>query len=92
MLLAIHEVMANGWVVWEDNKYVSVSRRRFASVSAVGPAGLRLEVRGAVGEVVGLTALRPTWRRQPSGAPSGWTVALERATIGPHGMAVVEWQ
>ena len=99
VLLAIHEVLSNGWVVWEEGKYVSVSRRRFASIRE-SDAGLRVELRGAPSEVVELTALRPQQHHyqqwgdgvMANESVSGWTVVSERVTISQSGVAVVELQ
>jgi hypothetical protein len=97
VLLAIHEVLSNGWVVWEEGKYVSVSRRRFASIRE-SDAGLRVELRGAPSEVVELTALRPQQQwgdgvmAKSNESVSGWMVVSERVTISQSGVAVVELQ
>ena len=54
------QVMAGGWVVWEEGKYVSVSRHRFQSVQQNGDSGgLHVTLKGAAQEVVQLIALRP---------------------------------
>ena len=94
-LLAIHEVPASGWLVWEAEKYVSLSRARFQSVSALA-AGLRVELRGAVGEVVKLVALRPVAAAASgtvaSAGPAEWTVLQVSVAIGASGLATVEIQ
>ena len=97
VLLAIHAVMPNGWVVWEEGKYVSVSRRRFRSVEEVGGgASLRVTVGGAPGEVVELTALRPTTGGLAGpglhpGSHRGleWTVHSVKATVGAGAVVTV---
>jgi hypothetical protein len=35
VLLAIHQPLPNGWVLWEEDKYVSVSRGRLFNVTAL---------------------------------------------------------
>eukprot|EP01051_Picozoa_sp_SAG22_P009244 SAG22_NODE_757_length_7441_cov_29.224326_3_plen_157_part_00 len=96
VLLAIHKVMPGGWVVWEEGKYVSVSRRRFRSVEEVGGgASLRVTVGGAPGEVVELTALRPTTgglagRRPGPHRGLEWTVHSVKATVGAGAVVTVD--
>lgn len=87
VLLAIHGVLRNGWVVWEDNKYVSVSKRRFVSLAA--PAGsVDATVSGKPGEVVRLVALRPhgdghaVVRGGKGAASRGWTVVTADVIVG----------
>ena len=97
-LVAIHEVPASGWVVWEEDKYVALSRQRFLAVGALGGAGssgLRVELRGAAGEVVKLVALRPgAAAAGTAAAPAAaeWTVVSVHATIGADGTASVAIQ
>jgi hypothetical protein len=80
-------VMAAGWVVWEEGKYVSVSRRRFQSVQADRDAGiLHIALRGAVSEVIRLTVLRPGGV-EPYGEE--WTVVSVNATVGSDGTVSV---
>eukprot|EP01043_Picozoa_sp_COSAG02_P056000 COSAG02_NODE_6577_length_3484_cov_1.829542_2_plen_344_part_00 len=88
VLLSIHEVFENGWVVWEEGKYVSVSRRRFARVRELD-AGLHLELRGSPGEVVELTALRPHDNNVAAGR---WTVLTDNVTIGAMGFTAIRLQ
>ena len=87
VLLALHEVLPTGWVLWEEDKYVSLSRARFQSVAALA-AGLQVVLRGAAGEVVKLVALRPD---AASGATE-WTVVAVHATIGSDGLASIDIQ
>jgi len=92
VLLAVHEVPASGWLVWEAGKYVSLSRQRFAGVvGAPEAAGLRVALRGAAGEVVKLVALRPG-AAVARGAAEEWTVVEADATIGADGLATVQFQ
>ena len=84
VLASIHQVMENGWVVWEEGKYVSVSRRRFENVDAAGP-GLRVRLRGAVGETVKLVALQP----RSAEAVAEWTVVRVNAVIGEGGSTAI---
>jgi hypothetical protein len=58
VLLAVHGVLSNGWVLWEDGKYVSVSKRRFRHM-IVSNASIALTISGSPGEIVHLVALRP---------------------------------
>ena len=81
--------MAAGWVVWEECKYVSVSRRRFQSVQADRHAGvLHIVLRGAVSEIVKLTVLRPIAVDSKADGQE-WTVISMNATIGSNGTASV---
>lgn len=82
VLVAMHEVMPGGWVVFEEKKYVSLSRRRFKSVREV-EATLVLTLSGAVSEVVELVALRPR------GGGREWTVVTVRVVIGDAGLTTV---
>ena len=82
MLLAVHEVMANGWVLWEEGKYASVSSQRFERVDAT-PAGLSVTVRGPPDEAVELIALRPrarTWSIDVSSDTDGRGSGAARAS------------
>jgi hypothetical protein len=88
VLLATHEVLPNGWVVWEDGKYVSVSRRRFSLVQAVA-TGLEVTVSGAAAEVVQLVALRPTTAARRDEPGVEWTVASRHVIVGADGTATV---
>ncbi len=77
--------MAAGWVVWEEGKYVSVSRRRFQSVQEDRDAGtLHIVLRGAKSEVVRLTALRPGAVGSKVDGQE-WTVVSMNATVGSDG-------
>ena len=88
VLIAIHEVPAGGWLVWEEGKYVPVSSRRFKHVETTtlggGGGGLSVTLAGAPGEVVVLTALQPRGGLG-SDAPE-WTVHAIRQTVGKAGV------
>jgi hypothetical protein len=77
-------------VVFEEGKYVALSRRRFKSVHAHGPsAALVVTLRGAVGEIVKLVALRPR-AGGPGGSGGGeWTVVTAHVAIGAAGLTTV---
>jgi hypothetical protein len=81
VLAAMHEVLSNGWVFWEDSKYVSVSRRRFEGVTPRSDS-LRVTVHGAEDEVVRVVALQPTHT-------GDWIVRIRAVQIGRNGSAVV---
>jgi hypothetical protein len=70
--------------VWEEDKYVSVSRRRFERVAEVG-GKLHVTLIGAPHELVGLMALRPRYESGGQKAVAVWTVVSVRATISPSG-------
>ena len=97
VLLAVHEVPASGWVLWEEEKYVALSRARFLAVGASG-SGLRAALRGAPGEVVKLVALRPQAAAAAAAAaadaagPSEWTVVTAQATLDSTGQGEVVFQ
>ena len=95
VLIAIHEVPAGGWLVWEEGKYVPVSSRRFKHVETTtlgggggggggSGGGLSVTLAGAPGEVVVLTALQPRGGLG-SDAPE-WTVHAIRQTVGKAGV------
>eukprot|EP00438_Fugacium_kawagutii_P003001 Skav233480 [mRNA] locus=scaffold1310:56392:61546:+ [translate_table: standard] len=59
-LLQLSPVLANGWVLLgETTKYVSVSRKRFRSVT-VTSAGISVEADGVINEEIHVVALKPT--------------------------------
>jgi hypothetical protein len=96
LLVSVHGVMDNGWVVWEDQKYVSVSKRRFASL-ATFPNSVEATVAGKPGEVVHLIALRPHGRRniqransEQATAGSGWTVVTADVLVGANGVGMIK--
>lgn len=82
---ALHTVRANGWVVWEEGKYVSVSNRRFARVTE-RPNGLEVQVRGGAGERAHLVALAPVVAA--GGATKEWTVRTMDVLIGKTGVGL----
>lgn len=76
-------------MVWEEGKYVSVSRRRFQSVQAdQGGGTLHIVLRGAASEVVRLIALRPG-AVGATGDSQEWTVVSANATVGSGGTVSV---
>ena len=79
------QVLPNGWILWEEGKYVSVSRRRFRSIQST-PTGLRVTVSGAAGEVVRLVALRPlaTATRPRSSTADGGAASMEWTVVSRH--------
>ena len=91
VLLAVHEVVAGGWVVWEGGKYAALSSARFKAIEALGAGGLRVALRGAPGEVVELVALRPE-AAAAGAAPGEWTVVTVDAALGANGEASVDIQ
>jgi hypothetical protein len=87
VLLAAHQVLANGWVVWEENKYVSVARRRLHRLATSADA-LSVTVGGNPGEVVNLVALRPHAQH----ASKEWTVVTADVVVGKDAVGVVTFR
>lgn len=72
-LLQLSPVLANGWVLLgETTKYVSVSRKRFRSVT-VTSAGISVEADGVINEEIQLVALQPTEKSDISSGQE-WTI------------------
>ena len=88
VLLSTHEILPNGWLVWEEGKYVSVSRRRFRAVEGMVAGLLKVTVGGAAGEIVHLVALRPVAMQQQPGGTE-WTVVSKDVQVGANGSATV---
>ena len=66
--------VVDGWVLLgEVNRYVPVSADRFDSVSVSG-SGLKMIVRGSVGEVIDVTALQ-------SATQDDWIVRVQRVSF-----------
>ena len=84
---------ASPWILLgELDKYTTLSRQRFTSVKMVTKAGIDLELAGAAGEVVTVTALHRAATTGPGPAAAersldGFTVVVKTATIGAQGSA-----
>jgi hypothetical protein len=98
-LILSHPVSAaSPWILLgELGKYTTLSRQRFTSVKKLTKAGIDLELAGAVGEVVTVTALHraATTGSGPNAAVEksleGFTVVVKTATIGAHGSATLHF-
>eukprot|EP00039_Didymoeca_costata_P021206 m.343770 g.343770 ORF g.343770 m.343770 type:complete len:809 (+) comp23276_c0_seq1:128-2554(+) len=84
VLVAVHKILGDGWAVWEDGKYVSVSSRRFKSIrGGMDGKGLTVHLQGAKNEKVELVALKP------KEVPMQWTVLTLVVALDSTGEATI---
>mmetsp|Transcript_86928 Transcript_86928/g.246464 ORF Transcript_86928/g.246464 Transcript_86928/m.246464 type:complete len:826 (+) Transcript_86928:58-2535(+) len=80
-LLQLSPIGPNGWVlIGETERYVSVSSKRFESVTFT-PSGVSVLVHGAAGEELSITALRPYRDAGSTGSVEEWSVIKQQASF-----------